>query len=281
VRRGRVGLRDPKRPIGSFLLLGPSGVGKTELAKALAEFLFDDEAALTRLDMSEFMERHMAQRLIGAPPGYADSDQGGFLTEAVRRRPYSVLLFDEVEKAHQDVFNLLLQVLDDGRLTDGRGRLADFSNTVVVMTSNIGSERILDADAKLFESEAGREALHDLLVERLGEFFRPEFLNRLDDVVVFRPLSKADLRRIVDIRLKELGRLLAPRKLRLEVSEDAKQRLVDLSYQPALGARPLKRTILKELQDPLAQALLAAKLPTGGTIKVDRAGDAITLDIGS
>jgi ATP-dependent Clp protease ATP-binding subunit ClpB len=281
VRRGRVGLRDPKRPIGSFLLLGPSGVGKTELAKALAEFLFDDEAALTRLDMSEFMERHMAQRLIGAPPGYADSDQGGFLTEAVRRRPYSVLLFDEVEKAHHDVFNLLLQVLDDGRLTDGRGRLADFSNTVVVMTSNIGSERILDADAKLFESEDGRQALRDLMFDRLGEFFRPEFLNRLDDVVVFRPLSKLDLRRIVDIRLKELSRLLAPRKLTLEVSEAAKQRLVELSYEPALGARPLKRTIVKELQDPLAQALLSAKLPAGGSVKVDVVGDALSVDVGS
>jgi ATP-dependent Clp protease ATP-binding subunit ClpB len=280
VRRGRVGLRDPKRPIGSFLLLGPSGVGKTELAKALAEFLFDDEAALTRLDMSEFMERHMAQRLIGAPPGYADSEQGGFLTEAVRRRPYSVLLFDEVEKAHQDVFNLLLQVLDDGRLTDGRGRLADFSNTVVVMTSNIGSERILDAEPKLFESDEGRQAMRDLLVARLGEFFRPEFLNRLDDTIVFRPLSKLDLRRIIDIRLKELSRLLAPRRLTLEVSEAAKLRLVDLGYEPALGARPLKRTLVKELQDPLAQALLSAKLVAGGTIKVDVVGDAITLDIG-
>jgi ATP-dependent Clp protease ATP-binding subunit ClpB len=279
VRRGRVGLRDPKRPIGSFLLLGPSGVGKTELAKALAEFLFDDEAALTRLDMSEFMERHMAQRLIGAPPGYADSEQGGFLTEAVRRRPYSVLLFDEVEKAHQDVFNLLLQVLDDGRLTDGRGRLADFSNTVVVMTSNIGSERILDAEPKLFESDEGRQAMRDLLLSRLGEFFRPEFLNRLDDTVVFRPLSKQDLRRIVDIRLKELARLLAPRRLTLEVSEAAKLRLVDLGYEPALGARPLKRTLVKELQDPLAQALLSAKLVAGGTIKVDLVADAITLDI--
>jgi ATP-dependent Clp protease ATP-binding subunit ClpB len=277
VRRGRVGLRDPKRPIGSFLLLGPSGVGKTELAKALAEFLFDDESSLTRLDMSEFMERHMAQRLIGAPPGYADSEQGGFLTESVRRRPYSVLLFDEVEKAHQDVFNLLLQVLDDGRLTDGRGRLADFSNTVVVMTSNIGSERILDADAKLFESEDGRQALRDLLLERLGEFFRPEFLNRLDDVIVFRPLSKQDLRRIIDIRLNELGRLLAPRKLKLEVSDSAKQRLVDLSYEPALGARPLKRTLLKELQDPLAHALLSAKLTEGGTVRVDVNGDALSL----
>jgi ATP-dependent Clp protease ATP-binding subunit ClpB len=278
VRRGRVGLRDPKRPIGSFLLLGPSGVGKTELAKALAEFLFDDEASLTRLDMSEFMERHMAQRLIGAPPGYADSEQGGFLTEAVRRRPYSVLLFDEVEKAHQDVFNLLLQVLDDGRLTDGRGRLADFSNTVVVMTSNIGSERILDADAKLFESDEGRQALRDLMMDRLGQFFRPEFLNRLDDVIVFRPLSKPDLRRIVDIRLRELALLLAPRKLVLEVSEAAKQRLVDLGYEPALGARPLKRTLVKELQDPLAQALLSSKLGAG-TVKVDLVGDALKLDI--
>jgi ATP-dependent Clp protease ATP-binding subunit ClpB len=277
VRRGRVGLRDPKRPIGSFLLLGPSGVGKTELAKALAEFLFDDEAALTRLDMSEFMERHMAQRLIGAPPGYADSEQGGFLTEAVRRRPYSVLLFDEVEKAHQDVFNLLLQVLDDGRLTDGRGRLADFSNTVVVMTSNIGSERILEADPKLFESEDGRDALRDLLLDKVGQFFRPEFLNRLDDTVVFRPLSKQDLRRIVDIRLKELSRLLAPRKLTLEVSEAAKLRLVDLSYEPALGARPLKRALLKELQDPLAHALLSAQMPAGGIVKVDLEGEALKL----
>ena len=223
----------------------------------------------------------MAQRLIGAPPGYADSEQGGFLTEAVRRRPYSVLLFDEVEKAHQDVFNLLLQVLDDGRLTDGRGRLADFSNTVVVMTSNIGSERILNAEAKLFESEAGRQALRDLMFDRLGQFFRPEFLNRLDDVVVFRPLTKQDLRGIVEIRLRELQRLLSPRKLLLEVSEAAKLRLVDLSYEPALGARPLKRTLLRELQDPLAHALLSAKLPDGGTVKVDVAGDELSLDIGA
>jgi ATP-dependent Clp protease ATP-binding subunit ClpB len=228
--------------------------------------------------MSEFMERHMAQRLIGAPPGYADSEQGGFLTEAVRRRPYSVLLFDEVEKAHQDVFNLLLQVLDDGRLTDGRGRLADFSNTVVVMTSNIGSERILEADPKLFESEEGRSALRELLLDRLAQFFRPEFLNRLDDTVVFRPLSKADLLRIVEIRLKELGRLLEPRKLRIEVSDAAKQRLVDLSYEPALGARPLKRTLLKELQDPLSYALLSARLPAHGSVKVDVVDGAFTLE---
>ncbi|RYG67678.1 AAA family ATPase, partial [bacterium] len=208
VRRGRVGLRDPGKPIGSFLFLGPSGVGKTELAKALAEFLFDDEQAMTRLDMSEFMEKHMAQRLVGAPPGYVDSEEGGFLTEAVRRRPYSVLLFDEVEKAHADVFNLLLQVLDDGRLTDGRGRRADFSNTVVVMTSNIGSQRILETDPKMFESEEGRDALGDVLREELKNFLRPEFLNRIDDVIVFRPLSKIDLRGIVDIQLRRLERML-------------------------------------------------------------------------
>lgn len=277
VRRGRVGLRDPGRPIGSFLFLGPSGVGKTELAKALAEQLFDDEHALTRLDMSEFMERHMAQRLIGAPPGYADSEQGGFLTEAVRRRPYSVLLFDEVEKAHQDVFNLLLQVLDEGRLTDGRGRSADFSNTVVILTSNIGSDRILETEPTLFESEAGREALRDVLLDRLREFFRPELLNRIDEVLVFRPLSKEHLLRVVDIQLGHLERLLENRKLRLEVTDQARARLVDLGYEPALGARPLKRTILREVQDPLAEALLQGRFANGATIRIDAANGEITL----
>ncbi len=268
VRRGRVGLRDAKKPIGSFLFLGPSGVGKTELAKALAEFLFDDELALTRLDMSEFMERHMAQRLLGAPPGYADSEQGGFLTEAVRRRPYSVLLFDEVEKAHQDVFNLLLQVLDDGRLTDGRGRLADFSNTVVIMTSNIGSERILDADAKLFESPDGREALRDVLLEQLRKFFRPEFLNRVDDVVVFRTLTREHLRQIVDIQLRGLGRLLVEKGLSLELSPEAKERLVELGFEPGLGARPLRRAIVKHVHDPLAEAILAGRWARGTVLAV-------------
>ncbi len=279
VRRARVGLRDPKKPIGSFLFLGPSGVGKTELAKALAEFLFDDEAALTRLDMSEFAERHMAQRLIGAPPGYADSDQGGFLTEAVRRRPYSVLLFDEVEKAHQDVFNLLLQVLDDGRLTDGRGRLADFSNTVVVLTSNIGSQRILDADPKLFETDEGSEALRDVLMQQLGDFFRPEFLNRVDDVVVFRSLLKEHLSLIVEIQLRSLARLLAPRGLTLELEPAAKQRLVDLGYDPALGARPLKRAILKQVQDPLAESILAGSFPDGSHLRVGLSGDTFQITV--
>jgi ATP-dependent Clp protease ATP-binding subunit ClpB len=278
VRRGRVGLRDPGKPIGSFLFLGPSGVGKTELAKALARFLFDDDQALTRLDMSEFMERHMAQRLIGAPPGYADSEQGGFLTEAVRRRPYSVLLFDEVEKAHQDVFNLLLQVLDDGRLTDGRGRLADFSNTVVIMTSNIGSERILESDPKLFESEAGRDALRDVLLERLREFFRPEFLNRVDETLLFRPLTKAHLRSVVDIQLGHLERLLADRRLTLDLDDGAKNFLVDRGYEPALGARPIKRSILRNLQDPLAHALLSGKFADGSIVRVRVDGDALRFD---
>ena len=269
VRRGRVGLRDPGKPIGSFLFLGPSGVGKTELAKALAEFLFDDEQSMTRLDMSEFMEKHMAQRLVGAPPGYADSEQGGFLTEAVRRRPYSVLLFDEVEKAHADVFNLLLQVLDDGRLTDGRGRTADFSNTVVILTSNIGSKRILDTDPKLFESADGRDALRDVLLEELRNFLRPEFLNRIDDIVVFRPLDKKDLRGVVDIQLRRLEKLLGDRELKLELSEKAKSHIVDLGYEPAFGARPVKRVILKKLQDPLAENILTGGYSDKTKVSVD------------
>lgn len=281
VRRGRVGLRDPGKPIGSFLFLGPSGVGKTELAKALAEFLFDDEASMTRLDMSEFMEKHMAQRLVGAPPGYVDSEEGGFLTEAVRRKPYSVLLFDEVEKAHADVFNLLLQVLDDGRLTDGRGRTADFSNTVVIMTSNIGSKRILETDLKLFESDDGREALRDVLRDELKNFLRPEFLNRIDDVVIFRPLSKDDLRGIVDIQLRRLERLMVDRELKLELSDGAKKQLVELGYEPAFGARPLKRAILKSIQDPLAEEILAGNFPLGTVVRVTAEGEVFRFEKGT
>jgi ATP-dependent Clp protease ATP-binding subunit ClpB len=273
VRRGRVGLRDPGKPIGSFLFLGPSGVGKTELAKALAEFLFDDEQSLTRLDMSEFMEKHMAQRLVGAPPGYVDSEEGGFLTEAVRRRPYSVLLFDEVEKAHSDVFNLLLQVLDDGRLTDGRGRTANFSNTVVIMTSNVGSKRLLETDPKLFGTPEGLEALREVLQEELRAFLKPEFLNRIDDVVLFRPLSKADLRGIVDIQLRHLDKLMSYRELKMQLTEAAKNKLVDLGYEPAFGARPLKRAILKKLQDPLAEEILRGEHPPATIVKVDLNGD--------
>jgi len=214
------------------------------------------------------MERHMAQRLLGAPPGYVDSEQGGFLTEAVRRRPYSVLLFDEVEKAHQDVFNLLLQVLDDGRLTDGRGRVADFSNTVVIMTSNIGAPRILETDPKLFESEDGRDALRDVLLTELRGFFRPEFLNRIDDVIVFRALSREHLRGIVDIQLRKLEVLLRDRKIRVELTEEAKQRIVELGYDPAFGARPLRRAILREVQDPLAEHLLSGSYRSGDVIQV-------------
>jgi ATP-dependent Clp protease ATP-binding subunit ClpB len=268
VRRGRVGLRDAKRPIGSFLFLGPSGVGKTELGKSLAEFLFDDEQALTRLDMSEFMERHMAQRLVGAPPGYADSEQGGFLTEAVRKRPYSVLLFDEVEKAHADVFNLLLQLLDDGRLTDGRGRLADFSNTVVILTSNIGAPKILEAAEVGLESEDAIASLREELLVELRKFFRPEMLNRIDDVVVFRPLSREGLGRIAGIQIDQLRRMVAERQLSIDVEPAAIEKLVELGYEPGLGARPLKRVIARSIQDPLAEALLSNRYQPGQAIHI-------------
>ncbi|MBX3270869.1 MAG: AAA family ATPase [Sandaracinaceae bacterium] len=262
VRRGRVGLRDPRRPIGSFLFLGPTGVGKTELAKALAEFLFDDEHSLTRLDMSEFMEKHMVARLLGSPPGYVDSDEGGFLTEAVRQRPYSVVLFDEMEKAHPDVFNILLQVLDDGRLTDSRGRLAHFADTVVIMTSNVGGHVILG-------HEGTNEELRDKLNEQLHASFRPEFLNRIDDTIIFDPLSREDLRGIVEIQLRGLGKLLSDKRVEIRVTDAAKAQLVDLGYEPSFGARPLKRVILKHLQDPLAEALLKGGYGAGDIVHVD------------
>jgi ATP-dependent Clp protease ATP-binding subunit ClpB len=268
VRRGRVGLRDARRPIGSFLFLGPTGVGKTELAKALAEFLFDDEASLTRLDMSEFMEKHMVARLLGSPPGYVDSEEGGFLTEAVRRRPYSVILFDEMEKAHPDVFNILLQVLDDGRLTDSRGRLAYFADTVIIMTSNVGSRSILDHGEGVT-----REAIREQLDGELKKAFRPEFLNRIDDVVIFDPLGKGDLRGVVDIQLGGVRKLLAERHITLEVTDAAKDRLVDLGYEPAFGARPLKRVILRSLQDPLAEEILRGGYAAGDKVMVDVAAE--------
>ena len=262
VRRGRVGLRDPRRPIGSFLFLGPTGVGKTELAKALAEFLFDDEMSLTRLDMSEFMEKHTVARLLGAPPGYKDSDAGGFLTEAVRNRPYSVVLFDEMEKAHPDVFNITLQVLDDGRLTDSRGRPAFFSDTVIIMTSNVGSHLILDHDGT-------NEELKEKVEAELHRTYRPEFLNRIDDVIIFDPLDKSDLRGIADIQMRALGKLLDHRRIGLEVTEAARELVVEMGYEPAFGARPLKRVILKNLQDPMAQTLLEGGYGAGDTVVVD------------
>jgi ATP-dependent Clp protease ATP-binding subunit ClpC len=266
VRRGRVGLRDPKRPIGSFLFLGPTGVGKTELAKALAEFLFDDEAALTRLDMSEFMEKHMVARLLGAPPGYVDSEAGGFLTEAVRQRPYSVILFDEIEKAHPDVFNILLQVLEDGRLTDSRGRIAHFRDAVIIMTSNVGSELIL-------EHTGSNDSLRGEIESRLHDYFRPEFLNRVDEVLIFDRLGKDELAAILEIQLRQLSALLALQGIELSVSESAKSRLIDLGYDPVFGARPLKRVIVRELQDPIAEAILRGQFGDGDRIAIDAKGD--------
>ncbi len=271
VRRGRVGLRDPKRPIGSFLFLGPTGVGKTELAKTLAAFLFDDEAALTRLDMSEFMEKHMVARLLGAPPGYVDSEEGGFLTEAVRRRPYSVILFDEVEKAHPDVFNILLQVLEDGRLSDSRGRVAHFRDTVIIMTSNVGSELIL-------EHEGSDEALHERIEERLHDYFRPEFLNRVDEVLIFDRLDKDELAAILEIQLRQVQNLLSARQIGLTLTDAAKTRLIDLGYEPAFGARPLKRVLVRELQDPLADAILRGQFAEGDTVSVDSDGGSFSFN---
>ncbi|MBY5161200.1 ATP-dependent chaperone ClpB [Salsipaludibacter albus] len=262
VRRSRAGIADPDRPTGSFLFLGPTGVGKTELARALAEFLFDDERAMLRIDMGEYQEKHTVARLIGAPPGYVGYDQGGQLTEAVRRRPYSVVLLDEVEKAHADVFNVLLQVLDDGRLTDGQGRTVDFRNTVVIMTSNLGSQHILDVTLE-------PEDLRERVMADVRRHFKPEFLNRVDDIVIFDRLGRDDLAAIVDIQLDRLLRRLAARELSLRVTESAKARLADLGYDPVYGARPLKRVIRSEVEDRLARLILAGEVPDGSTVTVD------------
>ena len=263
VRRARAGLQDPNRPIGSFLFLGPTGVGKTELARALAEFLFDDERALTRIDMSEYMEKHTVARLIGAPPGYVGYEEGGSLTEAVRRRPYSVILFDEVEKAHHDVLNVLLQVLDDGRLTDGQGRTVDFKNTLIIMTSNIGSSIIQD----LGESE--RETMVRRVQDELRQHFRPEFLNRVDEIVIFHALTEKEIARIVEIQAQHLAALLAQRDLGLEITPAASQALAREGYDPAFGARPLKRTIQRRLQNPLAVRVLEGAFLPGDMVRVD------------
>ncbi len=262
IRRARAGLQDPNRPLGSFIFIGPTGVGKTELAKALAEFLFDDERALVRIDMSEFMERHSVARLIGAPPGYVGYEEGGYLTEAVRRKPYSVILFDEVEKAHQDVFNLLLQILDDGRLTDGKGRTVDFKNTVVIMTSNIGSQMIRDLVGN--ESEMRKRVM-----EALQSFFRPEFLNRIDEVVIFNRLGMGEIEKIVDIQIENLRKRLKDKGLDIVLTPKAKQYLAKVGFDPAYGARPLRRTIEKLIQNPLSLKLLSGEFKEGDLIEID------------
>ena len=266
IRRSRAGLSDPKKPIGSFIFLGPTGVGKTELARALAEFLFDDEHAMIRIDMSEYMEKHSVSRLIGAPPGYVGYDEGGQLTEAVRRRPYSVVLFDEIEKAHPDVFNIFLQIMDDGRLTDGKGRVVDFKNTILIMTSNIGSMYLQDLRDATPEQIA--EA-HKHVMEALRAHFKPEFLNRVDDIIIFNPLGKQQLTKIVDLRLEDLRKLLAERKISLELTPAAKEMVFTEGYDPNYGARPLKRAIQKLIQDPLAMKILDGEILHGDHVVVD------------
>ena len=271
IRRSRAGLSDPKRPIGSFLFLGPTGVGKTELTKALAHFMFDTDDAMVRLDMSEFMEKHSVARLIGAPPGYVGYDQGGYLTEAVRRRPYSVILLDEVEKAHPDVFNVLLQVLDDGRLTDGQGRTVDFRNTVIVMTSNLGSQLIQE-----MTGEENYDAMKGAVMDIVGSHFRPEFINRVDDVVVFHPLSREHIRLIVDIQLGYLHARLAERDMRIHLSDAARDRLSDAGFDPVYGARPLKRAIQQQIENPLANEILEGKFKPGDVIEIGVADDSLS-----
>ena len=268
VRRSRSGLQDPNRPIGSFIFLGPTGVGKTETARALAEFLFDDESAMIRIDMSEYMEKHTVARLIGAPPGYVGYEEGGQLSEAVRRKPYSVILFDEIEKAHADVFNVLLQVLDDGRLTDGQGRTVDFKNTIVIMTSNLGSPIIQEYFMDGHTDKSSRQAMEDKVMAELKRHFRPEFLNRVDDVIIFQSLDESELARIVDIQLGRLEQRLAQQNLTLDVNADAKKLLASEGYDPQFGARPLKRAIQEHLLDPLATKLLAGEFKPGDKIKV-------------
>ena len=274
VRRSRSGLQDPNRPIGSFIFCGPTGVGKTELCKALAEVLFDDQNAMVRIDMSEFMEKHTVSRLIGAPPGYVGFEEGGKLTEAVRRRPYSVILLDEIEKAHRDVFNVLLQVLDDGRLTDNHGHTVDFTNTIIVMTSNVGSQMIQET----FEAGGTYEEMRNGVMEALQTRFLPEFLNRIDEIIVFRPLDRTQIRKIVDLQVEHLAKLLEQRDFGLEVTDKARDEISHRGYDPSFGARPLKRVIQQELQNPLASELLKGEFPENSTIRIDYDGTDFTFD---
>lgn len=276
LRRARAGLKDPRRPIGSFIFLGPTGVGKTELAKSLAEFLFNTEDAIVRIDMSEYMEKHSVSRLIGAPPGYIGHDEGGQLTEKVRRKPYSVILFDEIEKAHADVFNIMLQILDDGRLTDSKGRTVDFKNTVIIMTSNIGSHLILENTVSSMFSQENFDKTKDNVLEIMKTQFKPEFLNRIDEIVFFKGLTLSDLNQIVDIQLENLKRLLIEQNIKFEITQDAKDCLANLGYEPAYGARPLKRVIMHEVESPLSKMLLKGDFVSGDNILIDVKNDEIT-----
>ena len=284
IRRSRTGMGDPRRPVGSFLFLGPTGVGKTELAKALSASLFDDESAVIRFDMSEFGERHTVSRLVGAPPGYVGYDEAGQLTERVRRNPYSIVLFDEVEKAHPDVFNLLLQVLDDGRLTDGQGRTVDFRNTVVVMTSNLGSEYLAARGGAIGFSATGSEFdekdLRDRVMGRLRESMRPEFLNRIDEIVMFRKLDREQLREIVGLLLGRTRDRLATREVTLEVAPTAIEWLAEHGYEPEYGARPLRRVIQRELDDRIAELFVSGALTDGGTVQVEANGGELAVSAG-
>jgi ATP-dependent Clp protease ATP-binding subunit ClpB len=266
IRRSRAGLSDPRRPIGSFIFLGPTGVGKTETARALAQFLFDDEQSMIRIDMSEYMEKHSVARLIGAPPGYIGYDEGGQLTEAVRRRPYAVILFDEIEKAHPDVFNILLQVMDDGRLTDAKGRTVDFKNTVLIMTSNLGAHLLV---GEALKNEHDYDMARESVMRELREHFRPEFLNRVDDIVIFRSLGKAQMSRILDLRLNEVRKLLEERQISLELTESAKQLILAAGSDAAYGARPLKRALQRMVQDPLAMKILDGEVLHGEHVRID------------
>jgi len=286
IRRARAGLQDPSRPIGSFMFLGPTGVGKTQLARSLAEFLFDDEQSMIRIDMSEYMEKHSVARLIGAPPGYVGYDEGGYLTEHVRRKPYSVILFDEIEKAHSDVFNIFLQILDEGRLTDGQGKTVDFRNTLVLMTSNIGSKFIEEAglEAALHESkgharevwERQYEKVQDTVRQELRNHFRPEFLNRVDDIVLFRNLNLEQIQEIVDVQMQSLQKRLAERNMSIVLNDKVKEVLAQKGYDPAFGARPLKRALQKHIQDPLSLKILQGEFSEGDRVKVDVNGNSDT-----